>query len=122
MTVILALASNSHYEENIAMAENRIRPFFSAIVFSRGMMTEPIGGVSQSMYCNVVGKGSTDLTYQQLRNAIKEIERSMGRSAESTSEGIIPIDIDILQYDTEKFKPQDWTRQYNITLLKEIGE
>lgn len=104
------------------MAENRIRPFFSAIVFSRGMMTEPIGGVPQSMYCNVVGKGSTDLTYQQLRNAVKEIERSMGRSAEATSEGIIPIDIDILQYDTEKFKPQDWTRQYNITLLKEIGE
>lgn len=40
----------------------------------------------------------------------EKIERDHGRTADDKARGIVKIDIDLLCYDGEVLKPQDWLR------------
>ncbi len=42
----------------------------------------------------------------------EKIERDHGRTPEDKSRGIVKIDIDLLCYDGELLKPEDWQRGY----------
>lgn len=119
-SVILSLGSNHNREQNMAMAEARLAALLPAVRFTRTLLTEPIGIASRAAFANAVATGETTLSYNDLRRAVKAIEREAGRTAESKAQGIIPLDIDILQYGSTRYKPQDWQRPYNITLLNEI--
>lgn len=104
------------------MAEGMLRTFFSAIIFSRRLMTEPVGMKNNRMFCNAMAIGETALPYPALRNILKNIEKALGRTAEQKEEGIITIDLDILLFGNNKFKLDDWSRDFNKTLLEEVGE
>lgn len=119
-SVILSLGSNHNREQNMAMAEAHLAALLSAVRFTRTLLTEPIGIASRAAFANAVATGETTLSYADLRRAVKAIEREAGRTAEGKALGVIPLDIDILQYGNTRYKPQDWQRQYNITLLSEL--
>ena len=118
--VILSLASNVRQEENIIMAEERLQSLFSAISFSRMMRTEAIGVSVSKEYINVIATGSTRLEYDALKAAIKALEHDMGRTEKGKHDGMIPIDIDIMQYGGQRYKADDWHKPFNVILLKEM--
>ena len=122
MRIILSLGSNNNPEENIQKAEERLRSLFPAIRFSRTMMNEPYGEHANALpyFGNAVAVGAVSVPLPVLRTMAKALETHLGRSSERKHEGIIDIDIDILQYDTLRLKPDDWQRPYNIQLLKEM--
>lgn len=103
------------------MAKEMLKDIFYAIRFSDTILTEPIGMPEGTpSYVNVVAVGMTSLSIDELRNEIKRIERLIGRNEFDMQRGKIHIDIDIMQYGEEKYKPNDWTREYNIRLLSQI--
>ena len=53
---------------------------------------------------------ATPLTASQVRECLKKIERDHGRTPDDKARGIVKIDIDLLCYDGEVLKPQDWLR------------
>ena len=57
-----------------------------------------------------------------LSSLLKETEKACGRTPESKSTGLIPIDIDLLQYDGTILKPEDMNtahvRQALSSLIK----
>lgn len=70
-------------------------------------------------YANAVMIGDASLAYDELRSTVKDIERQMGRTNRSGKQHV-PIDIDILQYGSNRYKSKDWQRPYNVTLLNEL--
>lgn len=64
--------------------------------------TEPWGMDSENLFVNAVMQISTSLTPDELLNAIKIIEKTLGRIDDTTAEGTYAdrcIDIDIIFYD-----------------------
>ena len=118
---ILSLGSNHDRARNINMAKEKLKDIFYAIRFSDTILTDPIGMPEGTpSYVNAVAVGMTSLSIDELRNEIKRIERLIGRDEFDMQRGKIHIDIDIMQYGEEKYKPNDWTREYNIRLLSQI--
>ena len=48
----------------------------------------------------------------EVRSILKQIEQTNGRTPESKKEGRIPLDIDLLSYDQQVLKPEDWQKEY----------
>lgn len=120
--LILGLGSNYDAERNIQMAEERLRSLFPAIRFSRTIRTKAVNMPEGTPdYLNAVAVARTSLPYPALRSVMKGIERLQGRTLELKRQGLVPLDIDIMQYGDRQLKPDDWYRDFNILLLKELG-
>lgn len=63
-------------------------------------------------YYNAVVRGMTSLDISNLDNLCKEYELSHGRTPEVRSKGDVPIDIDVVVYDNEIVRPNDFRREF----------
>lgn len=88
---------------------------------SRMLWTEPIGIVSDK-FLNCLVSGITQLSFTELRSKLKDIEQLCGRLPQDKADGIIRMDIDILQFDEQRFKENDWSRDYVTLLINEIKQ
>ena len=105
--VLLAIGSNFQQELNMQKAVELLLKAIPKIVFSRWMLTEPIG-----IEC------SADL--MTITNTFKTIETSLGSTKEDRLKGEVAIDIDLLQWDFQKMRPADWERPYVKMLWQEL--
>src|SRR5579875_395452 len=81
-----------------AVAELRARGLVDVTRLSSLYRTAPWGGVPQPDYANACAVGRSDLAPLPLLDAIKQLERDLGR-VETVRWGPRVIDIDILFYD-----------------------
>lgn len=117
--VTLALGSNHGQETNLSAACARLEGVVDIEAKSRRMWTEPIGQ-SPDRYLNMMLKGTTTLSKDQLRAALKMIERDCGRTDGGGNGGVVEVDIDIMEYDGQRMHRDDWSREYIKELSKEI--
>lgn len=109
---ILCLGSNWGCEANISSADDLLRGYFRSIRFSESVYTEPIGLAGSGPFLNQVAFVSTDAPLEEVRQALKTMEKQLGRRPESKEMGQIPIDIDLLLWNGEILKPADWEKDY----------
>ncbi len=106
--VIISIGSNSSPEKHVQHALKELSKLFNQqIRFSPMLYTESIGMETPSIFLNTVGIGHTSNSLEHLQQYTKQIEQQLGRKKGDKQKGIIPIDIDILQWDNEILKPQD---------------
>ena len=117
--VIIALGSNIEQESNINQAIRLLKQKLNDVVCTDVVWTEPIG-VDSDMFLNCLLKGYTTLEMQVLAEAVKETEYLCGRTEKESIDGIIRIDIDVLQYDNLRFHSNDWQRNYIKELIKDL--
>ena len=121
---IISLGSNLSFEEahsNITKAESYLFDFFEGqISFSAHYETEGIGSGVGKMYVNSVAKGQTSLAADDIRQALKEYERNMGRTPETKAQGIVPIDLDLLSHGDIILKSKDLQQEYVLRGLREL--
>ena len=101
-TVLLGLGSNladrhAALEEAVSRLEERA---FHVTARSSLWETEPVGGVEQGWFLNLVVGGETTLSPEELLEACLETERAMGR-VRAERNGPRLIDIDILLFGDE---------------------
>lgn len=72
------------------------------------------------MYVNSVAKGNTSLSADDIRQALKEYERNMGRTPEAKAQGIVPIDLDLLSHGDIILKSKDLQQEYVLLGLREL--
>ena len=53
---------------------------------------------------------------------LKETEEELGRDPDDEEEGIIPMDLDLIEWNEEVVKPSDLVRAFVISGLEEIDE
>jgi 2-amino-4-hydroxy-6-hydroxymethyldihydropteridine diphosphokinase len=98
-TIFLSIGSNlgdraAHLRAAIDSLSAKVTPLAESSIYE----TEPWGYSDQPLFLNMVLKGETGLTPQELLSFLKEIEKSIGRK-ETFRFGPRLIDLDILFYD-----------------------
>ena len=63
-------------------------------------------------YLNAVVKGFCDENYNTISSMLKQYETVCGRTPSSKSEGVIPLDIDIVIWDDEIVRARDYAQSY----------
>lgn len=98
-TVYLGLGANlGDRQSNLVQALQLLRARVAIDQVSSAWETAPVGYTAQPNFINIVCRGSTDLTPDDLLRFIKQVEQRMGRLT-TFRYGPRLIDIDILYYD-----------------------
>lgn len=73
-------------------------------------------------FLNLIALFETDLDRETLEAKLKKLEAKLGRDYDDDEEGIIPMDLDIIEWNDEVYKPQDMVRPYVVAGLEELDE
>lgn len=116
--IIISLASNENQETNMEAARTQLDQLLTEVHFTSAIWTEPIGTLRQEPYLNQLCKGTTALGRNLLSEVLKELEKRLGRT--HNEDGIVVIDLDLLEYDGERYHLRDWDRNYVKDLINEL--
>jgi 2-amino-4-hydroxy-6-hydroxymethyldihydropteridine diphosphokinase len=97
----------------ISAALDEIRTVADVIAQSEVYTYPSYTGIGKD-YCNMVIKGLSDLSLNDFTIFTKQLEKKLGRTSESKASGVMPIDIDIICWNSETIRPSDSTREYFI--------
>jgi len=117
MQVLISIGSNSNSLHNVAEALRLLSQLLVDACATRVIVTAPFGDRYKNNFHNCLLKGGTSLSVDSLDTLLKRIEQQMGRTPDSKTTGIVPIDIDILQYGDYKYHLRDWQRPYVLNLI-----
>ena len=146
--VIISLASNENQEANLAKAREQLTQLMADVHFTSAIWTKPyyndhvqssmfnvqssmfnvqssmfngqcsmVNGQSKN-YLNQLCKGTTAFGEGLLGEVLKETEKRIGR--QHNEDGIVAIDLDLLEYDGQRHHLKDWNRDYVKNLLDEL--
>ncbi|MGM9713902.1 MAG: 2-amino-4-hydroxy-6-hydroxymethyldihydropteridine diphosphokinase [Prevotella sp.] len=122
MLAILSLSTNLPNPEIIHETADKLMTILDDMRLSGPIRTEPVGMPEGTPdYFNAIAIGHTSMEYELLRATLKDLETQAGRTQEKSASGIIPLDIDILMYGDMRYKDDDWEREYNKALLRDVG-
>ena len=107
--VAIALGSNlGDRQANVAGALQRIRAFVDIDRISSAYRTAPVGYADQPEFLNLACTGVTALSPRELRDALRDVERRIGRRA-AVPMGPRAIDLDLLLFDGLSFSDEELT-------------
>ena len=116
--ILISLASNENQEANMAKAREQLMQLLTEASFTSAIWTEPIHSIRKEQYLNQLCQGKTTFGEGLLCEVLKEIEKRLGRT--KNEDGIVAIDLDLLQYDKQRHHLRDWERSYVKNLLSEL--
>ena len=116
--IIISLASNYQQEANMDAARTQLVQLLSEVHFTQAIYTEPIHSLRKEPYLKQLCKGTTALGRNLLSEVLKEIEKRLGRT--HNEDGIVAIDLDLLEYDGERYHLRDCERSYVKDLINEL--
>lgn len=121
-SVVISLASNIKQEEHLRNARQALREVLLCPVYTDEIWTDPVGMPSGRKYLNQLVEASTTLDAPTLTSRLKEMEIALGRNSKARTQGIVPIDLDLLEHDGCRFHQRDWQRDYVRRLLPMLGK
>ena len=116
--IIISLASNENQEANLQAAREQLTQLLSEVHFTSAIWTDPINSIRQEPYLNQLCKAATAFSMNLLNEVLKETEKRLGRT--HNEDGIVKIDLDLLQYDETQYHLRDWSRNYVKNLINEL--
>ena len=116
--VIISLASNENQETNLIKAREQLTQLLTEVHFTSAIWTEPVNSSRKEPYLNQLCKGTTAFGEGLLCEVLKETEKRIGRI--KNEDGIVVIDLDLLQFDGQQHHLRDWSRDYVKNLLNEL--
>ena len=120
---IIAIGANIPEKERVVNDTiNTLSERYPGSRFSSAYITPAVGScVGNPHYCNAVGVLMVDADYETLHTSLKEMELSAGRTPQSKSTGLIPLDIDIVVWNDTILRPRDMRQVYVAIGLAELG-
>ena len=119
--VVISLASNSFQKKNLSKARRCLEEILFDVHFTSECWTEPIGSTPcHDAYLNQLVVGNTEMDEPALTEWLKKTELNFGRTEAKRQLGIVPIDLDILDFNGEKRHLRDWERPYVRQLVEEL--
>lgn len=109
---VIGMASNTPDRAyRMEQASLSLMSAFEKVSISAIYETESING-DKTVYFNAVAAAMTDMTPEQVRAKLKQIERNAGRTALSKNEGIVPLDLDLVIWDGRIERQRDFEQPY----------
>lgn len=120
---IISIGSNKERTSNINSVIESLKEVYPTSRFSTPEITEPIDlPEGTKTFLNLVGVIQTPQTQEEFVAYLKELEKEFGRNEDDDEEGIIPMDIDLIEWNDEVLKPLDLVRPYVVAGMEEIDE
>ena len=116
--VIISLASNENQESTLERAREQLTQLLTEVHFTSAIWTEPINSIRKEPYLNQLCKATTAFGEGLLCEVLKETEKRLGRT--NNEDGIVAIDLDLLQFDGKRHHLRDWERNYVKDLINEL--
>ena len=116
--VIISLASNIDQKRHLEAAREQLSLLLKDLHFTSEQLTDPIHSLREEPYLNQLCQGYTAFGPNLLSEVLKEIEKRLERT--HNEDGIVTIDIDLLQYDDQRYHLRDWDRSYVENLINEL--
>lgn len=121
-TILLSIGSNRFAKTNIDKAKRMLSRLFPGMIFTPPILTEPDDEKYTFLFRNVLAKVETELMPEEIIEKIKQTERAVGRSPRDKYLGKVIIDIDLIKYNDEILRPNDFQREYVQQLLLAFDE
>ena len=118
--VILSIASNRFQSKNLSRARLCLGEVLQDLHFTSEQWTRPVNTCRRDTYLNQLATGITEKDEDELNEWLKQTERRFGRNDAKRRLGIVPIDLDILEFDGERRHLRDWERPYVQSLISEL--
>ena len=109
--VLIALGSNYHQSAHILWASQRLAALLADVTLSPILWPPDIHGRGL-WYMNRLLRARTMLSPTQLTALLKQIEQETQRTKQH-----VTIDLDLMQYDDQRFHHDDWQRPYIQNLI-----
>lgn len=119
---VLGIGTNTDVCFNMKQAIDYLYYYFPNIKFTSTIETDPFGAVYTASFLNAIAYFETNLSKDEIQLILKTIEKNMGRLPSHKSEGVIIIDIDLVQLNNEILKSDDFERDYMQQLLREMEQ
>ena len=110
-SVLIALGSNYQQCAHIQWATQRLCALLTDATVSRILWTSDIHGRGL-WYMNRLLRAKTTLSVDQLTVLLKQTEQETHRTTSR-----VTIDLDLMQYEAQRYHLQDWERPYIQQLL-----
>lgn len=90
-----------------------LAPHFPDIVFTETMISAAYGQSEEAEpYANMMASCTTNLSREDLTSLLKSIERQAGNTRELRRQGVVMMDIDLMEYASVRCHDKDWDRPY----------
>ena len=120
---IISIGSNQHRTKNVKKVMEILSKHFPTVRFSTPQLTEPVDLPEDAKaFLNLIALFETDLDRETLDMRLKSIETRLGRDRDEDDEGVVPMDLDIIEWNDEVYKPRDMVRPYVVAGLEELDE
>ncbi|MDD4778099.1 MAG: 2-amino-4-hydroxy-6-hydroxymethyldihydropteridine diphosphokinase [Fermentimonas sp.] len=119
-TILLSIGSNTFAKTNIDKAKRMLSYVFPDIIFSDPILSEPEDDNFKYLFRNILASFETEMSQEEIISKIKQTERAVGRTPKDKYMGKVVIDIDLLKYDEEILRPQDFEKDYVQQLLADF--
>lgn len=104
------------------LAKECLLQAFPDAAFTPHIMSEAYGMGSDALpYSNMLMQATTQMDSCALTALFKQMEHTMGDTAQLRSEGIVMMDLDLLRYGRQRHHESDWLRPYIKQLLNLLG-
>lgn len=117
---LVCLGSNKESEMHLQNAHWALLRLFRDVQFGKAVRTKAEGSIRQPDYLNQAARFKTDLPPHKVVSLLKEIEKENGRQSADKQQGLVPLDIDLLQYDSHVLRPADMAKDYVQRVLNEL--
>ena len=118
---IIGLGSNTDREFSFSRAYKSLAATFPDIVYSSLMETEPVFFKhNTSLFYNQIALFTTTQSVDHVHSVLKQIEHAIGRREEHKLQEKILIDLDLIKFDDQVIKPQDFLRDYVRDGMNEV--
>ena len=97
---VIMLGSNTDISL-LFSAKSMLEDWFDVVAVSEIMQTTAIGEQYQSPFYNQAIRIQTEYDREETIRIFRKIEKKLGRTPESNTEGIVPIDIDLIVWNGE---------------------
>lgn len=111
-TVVVSFGSNTKQKgDNVVEAIRWFCSLMKDVRVSHVYETAPVGS-GTAPYANAVAIGCTDMCLQSVTMAAKEYELVHGRDVEARRNGEVPIDIDVVMWNGDISRQQDFAADF----------
>ena len=121
---VIGLGSNIDPNKNIAKAKQALEKHFGVAGQSRFLVTKPVGKIKQADFVNGAVAIETDLSLDELKNQLKELETALGRKPSVEKYGPREIDLDILVWNDavidKHFYERDFLKNSVLELIPNL--
>lgn len=120
-TAVLSIGSNApNRHDMMACCKQWLEHTFELTAFASAYSTPAING-KDADYLNTVAVITTTLPMAELSAVLKDYEKQCGRTPESKLLGVIPIDLDIVLWNSTVVRPNDYKQEYFQKGWREIA-